>query len=156
LRVLSLNSVEIFELFEKYKQENDVVGMDMARKFIMMGWTRSRRYANHKTGRKYSTEDDSEKASKVTDEQITDMLEEKEGNFKDPRNRYHKVVTKTKKILPKDEDPIKAESARIFREVYEKVMNDSKYIEMRDEHIKNNEMIESAPNKPPAKKKKVR
>jgi len=35
-------------------------------------------------------------------------------------------------------------------------MNDSKYIEMRDEHIKNNEMIESAPNKPPAKKKKVR
>lgn len=27
--------------------------MDMARKFLQMGWTRSRRYANHKSGRKY-------------------------------------------------------------------------------------------------------
>ena len=28
--------------------------MDMARKFLEMGFTRARRYANHKTGRKYS------------------------------------------------------------------------------------------------------
>jgi hypothetical protein len=27
--------------------------MDMARKFLQMGYTRSRRYANHKSGRKY-------------------------------------------------------------------------------------------------------
>jgi Domain of unknown function (DUF4385) len=30
--------------------------MDMARKFLQMGWTRSRRYANHKTGRKWNAE----------------------------------------------------------------------------------------------------
>jgi hypothetical protein len=28
--------------------------MDMARKFLQMGYTRSRRYANHKSGRKYA------------------------------------------------------------------------------------------------------
>jgi hypothetical protein len=27
--------------------------MDMARKFLQMGYTRSRRYANHSSGRKY-------------------------------------------------------------------------------------------------------
>jgi hypothetical protein len=31
----------------------DFVGADMARKFLQMGWTRARRYANHKGGRKY-------------------------------------------------------------------------------------------------------
>ena len=32
------------------------VGMDMTRKFLQMGWTRSRRYANHSSGRKYDQE----------------------------------------------------------------------------------------------------
>jgi hypothetical protein len=31
----------------------DFPGADMARKFLQMGWTRARRYANHKGGRKY-------------------------------------------------------------------------------------------------------
>ncbi|PIC81196.1 cytoplasmic protein [Sporosarcina sp. P18a] len=44
---------KIYELFEEYRRQDDFVGMDMARKFIQMGYTRSRRYANHKSGRKY-------------------------------------------------------------------------------------------------------
>lgn len=32
----------------------DFVGADMSRKFIQMGMTRARRYANHKGGRKYA------------------------------------------------------------------------------------------------------
>ncbi|QCR38519.1 DUF4385 domain-containing protein [Nissabacter sp. SGAir0207] len=43
----------IYQLFEAYRQADDFVGMDMARKFIQMGYTRARRYANHKGGRKY-------------------------------------------------------------------------------------------------------
>lgn len=43
----------ILEKFESYSAQNDFVGMDMARKYLQMGFTRSRRYANHKTGRKY-------------------------------------------------------------------------------------------------------
>ena len=45
----------IYALFLAYKDENDFVGMDMARKFLQMGYTRSRRYANHQSGRKYDS-----------------------------------------------------------------------------------------------------
>jgi Domain of unknown function (DUF4385) len=46
----------LYELFKKYGRAGDFVGMDMARKYLQMGFTRSRRYANHKSGRKYSQE----------------------------------------------------------------------------------------------------
>lgn len=45
---------KIYQLFLDYKEQNDFVGMDMARKFLQMGFTRSRRYANHASGRKYA------------------------------------------------------------------------------------------------------
>lgn len=44
---------KIFDLFIEYGNANEFVGMDMARKFLQMGFTRSRRYANHPSGRKY-------------------------------------------------------------------------------------------------------
>ena len=44
---------KIYDLFLAYKKDKDFVGMDMARKFLQMGFTRSRRYANHRSGRKY-------------------------------------------------------------------------------------------------------
>ena len=43
-------------MFEDYGAANDFVGMDMARKFLQMGFTRSRRYANHASGHKYATD----------------------------------------------------------------------------------------------------
>ncbi|KAM0702089.1 hypothetical protein Q7P35_010999 [Cladosporium inversicolor] len=39
--------------FTSYVARGDFVGADMARKFIQMGMTRAKRYANHKGGRKY-------------------------------------------------------------------------------------------------------
>jgi hypothetical protein len=47
----SVGSLE--KLFRRYKRAKDFVGMDMTRKFLQMGYTRSRRYANHASGRKY-------------------------------------------------------------------------------------------------------
>jgi hypothetical protein len=44
---------KIYAMFLAYKEEGDFVGMDMARKFLQMGFTRSRRYANHASGKKY-------------------------------------------------------------------------------------------------------
>jgi len=44
---------KIYQLYLQYKQKEDFVGMDMARKFLQMGYTRARRYANYKGGRKY-------------------------------------------------------------------------------------------------------
>ena len=46
----------IFGMYLDYRDEKDFIGMDMARKFLEMGWTRSRRYANHHTGKKYDDE----------------------------------------------------------------------------------------------------
>ena len=44
---------KIYEMYADYKAKKDFVGMDMCRKFLEMGFTRSRRYANHKDGNKY-------------------------------------------------------------------------------------------------------
>lgn len=52
------SSETIFNLFNQYLQENDFVGMDMARKFLQMGYTRARRYANYKGGKKYDKQND--------------------------------------------------------------------------------------------------
>ena len=89
---------KIYTLFLEYKAQGDFVGMDMARKFLQMGYTRSRRYANHKSGRKYA------KDSKI--------------------------------ILPNQEDSIKAESAKIFYEVWQLAKTDPEYLMMLDRHIK--------------------
>ncbi len=90
------SSEAIYELFLEYKKEKDFVGMDMARKFLQMGITRARRYANHKSGRKYDKE--------------------------------------TGEELPKDEDPVKAESAKVFQKVYYRVKNDETYQKLLKEH----------------------
>jgi Domain of unknown function (DUF4385) len=47
------SSAKILRMFRFYLQAGDFVGADMARKFLQMGWTRARRYANHSSGRKY-------------------------------------------------------------------------------------------------------
>ena len=52
------SSEKIFEIFLNYLEKNDFVGADMARKFLQMGFTRSRRYANHASGRKYKQDTD--------------------------------------------------------------------------------------------------
>ena len=44
---------KIYEMYCDYKRQKDFIGMDMARKFLEMGFTRARRYANHKDGKKY-------------------------------------------------------------------------------------------------------
>ena len=44
---------KIYSLFEGYLKNKDFVGADMSRKYLQMGFTRARRYANHKSGRKY-------------------------------------------------------------------------------------------------------
>ena len=48
------SSAAIWGLFEAYLATNDFVGADMARKFLQMGFTRARRYANHRGGKKYA------------------------------------------------------------------------------------------------------
>jgi hypothetical protein len=95
------SAAAIYQMFLDYKSQADFVGMDMARKFLQMGYTRSRRYANHKSGRKYA---------------------------KDAKNKDSKTV------LPRDEDPVKAESAKIFYEMWQLAKTDPEYLELADRH----------------------
>lgn len=65
------SSTTIYRMFQAYLKAGDFPGSDMARKFLQMGWTRARRYANHRGGRKYDRKtgeelprtDDAEKAA---------------------------------------------------------------------------------------------
>ena len=43
-------------MYLDYRDDKDFIGMDMCRKFLEMGFTRSRRYANHRDGKKYDKE----------------------------------------------------------------------------------------------------
>ena len=48
-----ISSNKIYAMYEHYLNDGDFIGMDMCRKFLEMGFTRARRYANHNSGRKY-------------------------------------------------------------------------------------------------------
>lgn len=99
----------ILSMFYEYKKQNDFVGMDMARKYLQMGFTRSRRYANHKGGKKY------------------------DGPV--PADKKGQSGAHGRKELPRtEEDPVKAESARIFYKRYETAKNDVEYQEMARLH----------------------
>ncbi|RYY01137.1 MAG: DUF4385 domain-containing protein [Gammaproteobacteria bacterium] len=102
------SSAKIYELFLHYKSEKDFVGMDMARKFLQMGYTRSRRYANHKSGKKY------------------------DGPVPDDKKGQSGAHGRAE--LPKMEDSIKAESASIFYEVWQKAKQNETYQRMLKEH----------------------
>ena len=47
------SSNHIYGMYLDYRDQKDFIGMDMCRKFLEMGFTRARRYANHNSGRKY-------------------------------------------------------------------------------------------------------
>lgn len=95
------SSENLLKKFYAYKAEMDFAGMDMARKFIQMGYTRSRRYANHKSGKKY------------------------QGAV--PKSMRGVSGAHGRALLPLDPDPVKAESASIFKRVWEKVEADETY-----------------------------
>lgn len=102
---------KIYELFLNYLKEQDFVGADMARKFIQMGYTRSRRYANHKSGKKYKQNPQFE-ASKEAEMEA--------------RKAY---------LLPNEEDPIKAASAAVFKLKWEEAKNHPEYLKQKEIHI---------------------
>ena len=55
LKEARISSQKIFDMYLDYRIQKDFIGMDMCRKFLEMGFTRARRYANHKDGNKYDS-----------------------------------------------------------------------------------------------------
>ena len=103
------SSKKIYEMFLAYLDKDDFVGADMARKFLQMGYTRSRRYANHKSGKKYKSNPQKE----ISQE---DMLQAR------------------KDILPYEVDSVKAESAAIFKEKWMLAKTNEKYLQLLAQH----------------------
>ena len=52
------SSTKIYALFLDYLQKEEFAGADMSRKYLQMGFTRARRYANYKGGKKYDPQQD--------------------------------------------------------------------------------------------------
>ena len=50
------SAAALWKSFVAYRRARDFVGMDMARKYLQMGYTRARRYARHASGRKYAAD----------------------------------------------------------------------------------------------------
>ncbi len=96
-------------MFLAYLDKDDFVGADMARKFLQMGYTRARRYANHKSGKKYRT---------------------------NPQKAKTKAAEKEapQQVLPLDIDPIKAKSAEIFKAKWQQAKANNKYQQLLQQH----------------------
>ncbi|MFC4452588.1 DUF4385 domain-containing protein [Deinococcus sonorensis] len=103
------SSETLYRMFLAYLEAGDLVGADMARKFIQMGYTRSRRYANHRGGKKYDGP----------------VPEEQKG-----RSGAH-----GRDELPRSpEDPEKAEAARIFKAKWDEARANPEYRRLQAEH----------------------
>ena len=55
--IAEASAAELWKAFVRYRGAGDFVGMDMARKFLQMGFTRARRYSNHRSGKIYAARD---------------------------------------------------------------------------------------------------
>ena len=78
---------KIYEMYADYRAKNDFVGMDMCRKFLEMGFTRARRYANHRDGNKY---DSKGKVKPQEPDAMTCHFAESATIFREYRNRVAK------------------------------------------------------------------
>lgn len=96
-----VSAAKLLELFAAYRDAGDFAGMDMARKFLQMGYTRSRRYANHASGQKYK------------------------GAV--PAGKKGQSGAHGRPQLPRDSDPVKAESAAIFHKAWKEAAADPVY-----------------------------
>ena len=99
--VATTSAAALLEKFHAYRAAGDFVGMDMARKYLQMGWTRSRRYANHKGGKKY------------------------EGAV--PADKKGISGAHGRAQRPLEPDPLKAQSAAIFRAALDEALSDLEY-----------------------------
>jgi hypothetical protein len=108
--IAQASAEKIYALFLDYLDQNDFVGADMARKFLQMGYTRSRRYANYKGGKKY-------------DGPVPDYKKGQSGSHGRPQ------------LERQEEDPIKAASAKIFWGYWQKAKELPEYLKQKEQFI---------------------
>lgn len=100
------SSDKIYQLFLEYLKQEDFIGADMARKFLQMGFTRARRYANHKGSKKYDGPVPEDKKG----------LSGAHGRLELPRHQ---------------EDPVKAAASKIFKQKWDEAKTHPTYLEQK-------------------------
>ncbi len=106
--VARVSAAALLERFYSYRDASDFVGMDMARKYLQMGWTRSRRYANHKGGQKY------------------------QGAV--PADKKGVSGAHGRAVKPFEPDPVKAACAAVFRAALDEALRDPVYQQRLEQH----------------------
>lgn len=121
------SAAAIYEKFSQYIAEKDFVGADMARKFLQMGFTRARRYANHAGGRKYAT---TNKVSLPTEY---------------PYSQGSKYKA-TNPVLEQEPDALtneKAQAAAIFKTYWFRAKDDAAYQALKQRFIEQLQNLEA-------------
>lgn len=106
-QIALVSAQALTKAFHKYVADGDFAGMDMARKFLQMGYTRSRRYANHRSGQKYKGA-------------VPKSLRGVSGAHGRP-------------ILPQEPDAEKAKSAVVFKKAWEAAEACNEYRDLKRE-----------------------
>ncbi|GIZ41099.1 hypothetical protein CKM354_000441500 [Cercospora kikuchii] len=109
--------------FDHYVQEGDLVGSDMARKFIQMGMTRAKRYANHAGGKKYA------KSSLQLEREAAALTGDP---VKNP-NHSHLKRTELPKSTGHAGQEEKLAASEIFKVLWKECMKDEGYLRLKDE-----------------------
>ncbi|KAI6815998.1 hypothetical protein KC340_g15344 [Hortaea werneckii] len=104
------SSQTLWKAFQHYVKAGDFVGADMARKFIQMGMTRAKRYANHKGGKKYDR----------SERQV-----EKEGGSRTELDKSESHDGRDEKLKASD----------IFKEVWRGCFSHERFLELRSQFL---------------------
>jgi len=114
------SSAALWARFVDFDAHDDFVGMDMARKFVQMGMTRAKRYANHKGGRKYGV--DGKELEKSTTHGDRGEKEEASAVFREvwERCRGHEGYQRRKKVFQEEQKgwdkEVKKEEGEVAKE----------------------------------------
>lgn len=108
--IAQASSTALASAFDSYVSRGDFVGADMARKFLQMGMTRARRYANHKGGKKY------DRSARVVEKDGGERVELERSEGHEGREE-------------------KAEAANVFRGVWGRCRSDKTYLKLKEEFL---------------------
>jgi hypothetical protein len=116
----------LMSAFRSYVARGDFVGADMARKFVQMGMTRARRYANHKGGRKW------DKSEREVEKERKERGGEKQGGIVGGKGE-RKELPKSRGHEGMEE---KAEASEVFKRGWERCRADEGYGELKKQFQK--------------------
>ncbi|RMZ72406.1 lung carbonyl reductase [Pyrenophora seminiperda CCB06] len=116
------SSAALYTKFLSYRASGDFIGMDMTRKYLQMGMTRAKRYANYKGGRKYVRSSGGGGGGNGRGE-----------GGEDSGGKGEKVQLEKSQGHAGKQD--KEEASGIFKEVWERVKGDEVYLKKKEEFV---------------------